>query len=1043
MKSWAVIPLVLAISSTVMSDMTCPVLTLLKLSRPPVIDGVLTPGEWDRAVGVTDFVRYLDDKIALNRGRLECYLGYTDDKLYVAFRRRLAGETLVSGVKSRDGVVWADDSVELFLVPPDQDRVYHIVGNSAGVFWDGNGPKSDDPTWNGKWEFVNHVANGVWTGEIAIDFSELGMKSPPTTGAAWRFNFCWNIMSGTPEFAEWAYTPGNFHDRDHYAHLIFGGGPVVSRATMQVQAGGAELVGRLEAVGDDKPVQVTVRAAGAVTEVPVKGPEFRVALPKPLKGRIPAAVVVTHDGRPIYAQQAIFEVQDPFETTTRVYPVRGELVVEWNPQTLRGAGGLTIQLDASRRELTESELKTTREVRFDIRKLCGQSVALQLQSRGADGQPLQQADITITIPPVPDWAEYDEPMPEVPDPWTPVIAKKDRVAVWGREYNFAGGLPGQIRILEEDALAAPAALELTLADGTTGVVPLKLDRTLDRRKGLVRAAYAGKVGTVRVEAVLATEFDGFIRADIHLRAPYPVEVTSLKYVLPLKRTFATHLYVPPNSWVVDTGLIPADDLRGPFNWLIWLGNPRAGVAWMAESPKGCRLKEPANAIEIRRTEQATTLTVNFINTPTRLTKWEYTFALQATPVKPIDPEWRRACRIVGSAPYWADLDKNSAVPSVLTHSDFDVFKQTQRPVSFTKEIKDAGAVGWNKHEEWTELQNYGETRLYQKELKHYIDSCHTNGLTASVYFGFQISDQSPTWPYRDEVLVLPRDIGYRRQQVPQTCYAVCYGSYYGNFLLHQMRKLKEQYHLDGVYLDGTIFPETCANEAHGCGYRDESDALHPTVNLFRKREFMKKMYCLWHTGADRTVRLCAHNGTVPTIGFVDCAFWGEYWTAGDATIPLDRYRIEFTGRPWGVPGALFGHEMEYAVRIAVLHDGFTWLTWPSVVPLMKPIWDAFDEFGYPYTFTGYYEIGDMVRCSDPNIKVSVYRNAKHHALLAIMNLGPKTTEAAIRLNAESLIQKDKVTEIRDMLSGSVETPAEPNNLHLRMSPSAFRFLKVR
>jgi len=51
---------------------------------------------------------------------------------------------------------------------------------------------------------------------------------------------------------------------------------------------------------------------------------------------------------------------------------------------------------------------------------------------------------------------------------------------------------------------------------------------------------------------------------------------------------------------------------------------------------------------------------------------------------------------------------------------------------------------------------------------------------------------------------------------------------------------------DGVYLDGTVEPWACYNERHGCGYRAADGTLRPTYPIFGVRQFMQRLYGMFH-----------------------------------------------------------------------------------------------------------------------------------------------------------------------------------------------------
>ncbi|MDP6502674.1 MAG: carbohydrate-binding family 9-like protein, partial [Planctomycetota bacterium] len=99
-------------------------------------------------------------------------------------------ETMRTVTKKRDGGVWEDDSVEIFLQPPD-DVVFHVIVNSSGVIYDA---RSDDKAsrWNPDIKVAASITrrkgrSGYWSAELAIPWKPIGGRPKP--GSLWRVNF--------------------------------------------------------------------------------------------------------------------------------------------------------------------------------------------------------------------------------------------------------------------------------------------------------------------------------------------------------------------------------------------------------------------------------------------------------------------------------------------------------------------------------------------------------------------------------------------------------------------------------------------------------------------------------------------------------------------------------------------------------------------------------------------------------------------------------------------------------------------------------------
>ena len=173
-----------------------------KLSSTPTIDGELRAGEWDQAASLSGFVTP-DDAGPTDR-RTEVFVGHDDNALYVAYVCRDQPRPKAQH-RPRDGAVWEDDAVELFLQPPDAQTYYHLAVNAAGSRFDARCPGSD-ATWQPEWEAqAGRNAEG-WVVEIAVPWAAL--QANP--GNVWRVNFG-RENADTKQATCWSPTGGGFH----------------------------------------------------------------------------------------------------------------------------------------------------------------------------------------------------------------------------------------------------------------------------------------------------------------------------------------------------------------------------------------------------------------------------------------------------------------------------------------------------------------------------------------------------------------------------------------------------------------------------------------------------------------------------------------------------------------------------------------------------------------------------------------------------------------------------------------------------------------
>ena len=138
--------------------------------------------------------------------------------------------------RSRDGSVWEDDSIELFLDPGHtHQRYFQLVGNAAGACLDA---RERDAAWNADWSFAARRVEGGWEGEFAIPFASLGVAAP-AEGAVWGLNVCVNVH-GQGGFS-WSPLQQGYHEPGRFGHLRF---------SQNTTAGVASLAGLLAGTGE-------------------------------------------------------------------------------------------------------------------------------------------------------------------------------------------------------------------------------------------------------------------------------------------------------------------------------------------------------------------------------------------------------------------------------------------------------------------------------------------------------------------------------------------------------------------------------------------------------------------------------------------------------------------------------------------------------------------------------------------------------------------------------------------------------------------------
>ncbi|MFW6158119.1 MAG: sugar-binding protein [Planctomycetota bacterium] len=142
---------------------------------PVEIDGELADAAWADALALGDFVRGPDRPAFKTR----VLVTYDEDNLYVAVvnEEPHTGD-LVTNATQRDGQVWSDDCVEVYVDAwnsKDGDY-YGFFVNPKNVVYDRR--PAGEEGWSGEWSSGTCVIDGkVWVAELAVPFKTMGLQA--------------------------------------------------------------------------------------------------------------------------------------------------------------------------------------------------------------------------------------------------------------------------------------------------------------------------------------------------------------------------------------------------------------------------------------------------------------------------------------------------------------------------------------------------------------------------------------------------------------------------------------------------------------------------------------------------------------------------------------------------------------------------------------------------------------------------------------------------------------------------------------------------
>lgn len=288
------------------------------LADPPRIDGELDDAAW-RGSEAVSLVTMAGQRPQVGTRAWVCRDAAS---LYVAFEcSRKKGDTLRADASKRDGMVYLDDCVEVFLdVEHTHKRYFHFALNFRGVLFDEHcSIEGKDAAWNAVWRAKTSIGDAKWRAEIEIPFAALG--GPPAQGQTWGINLCRerpDPASAGQENSCWSPTHVNFHQPEQFGDVLFGPRSVTPVAAFL----GREMLGSNEArtvlrnhTGQALTVKAEVQGTGIVVggeskAAPVPAGQFAtVVVPYRLRapgtGEIRLRVWEPGSGRTLYIGPAL------------------------------------------------------------------------------------------------------------------------------------------------------------------------------------------------------------------------------------------------------------------------------------------------------------------------------------------------------------------------------------------------------------------------------------------------------------------------------------------------------------------------------------------------------------------------------------------------------------------------------------------------------------------------------------------------------------------------------------------------------------------
>lgn len=627
-----------------------------------------------------------------------------------------------------------------------------------------------------------------------------------------------------------------------------------------------------------------------------------------------------------------------------------------------------------------------------------------------------------------------------------------KINVWNRQYEYENSFfPKSIKIGGEEILYAPISLDVYFGtkkgEWHNGAeVPFPNDE-----EGNQVFAAAAEAENLIVNADIKAEEDGLLKTDFRLM-PYwhfcknredgVPRLTKAEINISLKKKFATLLHYWPSTddsicpWgdKINSFAIPGEPVVLAFKPYIWLGNDNAGLGICFESDKNFISDDTESVMTVTDCGEFVNLKINLIDRMPedwkRAEHWgnnipiiRYSMGIQATPAKEFDKDHLNNWRVF----HTGNLD------TTLFGPDGDKY--------FDKIVK-SGAKWLIIHEDWSVIQNYGYPKDEEK-VKELSEKCHKNGIKLMSYFGYEVCSLLPGFNEKaDEMLnknANGNTVGGWQRMPIQRDFTVCYNGSYSDVMLERARYAMDELGIDGIYTDGTYVPWGCANENHGCGYRDKEGKLHVTYPIYAVREHCKKLFNMVH---ERGGVVDAHQSSccvMPILSYTDYYYDGENiqekLRKDISHLRLDNFRAEFVGENMGIPCNFIAYtNAEYSLRkiagLALIHN-----TYPRPchnyddLEFVSNVWNIYDEYDIKSAnWVSYYDEKNIFTDDEAHIHVSYYeREGDYLLIMTSLNEGVRN----LALDGEFKEIKDYFdAEEFKTENGKTIIPLEPLNVKI-------------
>ena len=578
------------------------------------------------------------------------------------------------------------------------------------------------------------------------------------------------------------------------------------------------------------------------------------------------------------------------------------------------------------------------------------------------------------------------------------------------------GLPQSVVANGKEVLARPVTV-VAEASGTPLAWRCQAPVFTGESDTAITAESKLECDALKIQAKIRMEQDGLIRYDWTLLPGKAALPTRLYVDIPVRAEVAT-LYHPVGEGLRQNpaGFIPKGQGRvfssreipqkhfDSFLPYIWVGDDYRGICYAADWDKGwCHAKE-RDGVELFREEDGTVvIRLNFLNDPQKLQKDNtITFALLASPVKPMPEGWRgwrdgftvegtQLSRALYSNFYWGCFYTwTGRYPAFQDFGYWDKLFEAQR----------TGVIDNEYIESWVnrvmDAYGTGETVWINSMSKdaartHVLN--HTRG-AFNITTSLHDVENSIVYCYTCD--------GESTAKLPE--YPVMRDEWASGLLLNESYVDYAIYYLDkmlehgfkGIYNDN-VFLEGSSHWATGGAWIDENGIVHPSLGLWRCREFNRRQaVAMMDRGLKPWITMHHTNTNIlPTVGLATNTM-GMEWKYGSNDFQ-ERFSSDYIRAVCsGLQGGCFPTVLDGITGVDNDRERRTWATRTELAALLshevmptcprgsnhlliKATFDRFYDFGTwrdDCEVFNFWNPESPVKCSNGDLKQVTYKIGK-------------------------------------------------------------------